>query len=176
MQAPSDFNCILPFLHSGVSQVALIVADLESTVENYWKTFGIGDWHFYTYAKPFVKHMSYYGKPADHKFRVALGYFGPSRVELIQHISGETIYRDFIQTHGYGFHHIGLLVPEMSAALQQAASLGIQMIQDGSGFGPDGDGHYAYLDTESLIGITIELIQRPKNRYPPEKIYPPPPA
>jgi hypothetical protein len=48
------------------------------------------------------------------------------------------------------------------------------MIMDGAGFGADGDGHYAYLDTEDLIGVTIELIERPKGRVEPEKTYPPP--
>jgi hypothetical protein len=47
------------------------------------------------------------------------------------------------------------------------------MTMDGSGFGLDGDGHYAYLDTEERIGTTIELIERPKGRQAPEKIYPP---
>ncbi len=37
---------------------------------------------------------------------------------------------------------------------------------DGAGFGPDGDGHYAYLDTEDLISTTLELIERPKRRPP----------
>jgi hypothetical protein len=47
------------------------------------------------------------------------------------------------------------------------------MIQDGSGFGLDGDGHYAYLETEETLGVTLELIQRPSARVKPEKIYPP---
>jgi hypothetical protein len=43
------------------------------------------------------------------------------------------------------------------------------MTMDGSGFGKDGDGHYAYLDTEKMLGVTLELIERPKNRLQPEK-------
>jgi hypothetical protein len=42
-----------------------------------------------------------------------------------------------------------------------------------AGFGPDGDGHYAYINTEKAIGTTIELIERPKRREPPERTYPP---
>jgi hypothetical protein len=61
----------------------------------------------------------------------------------------------------------------MQQAIGRAAHAGFEMTQDGAGFGPDDDGHYAYLDTESLIGTTIELIERPKRRNPPEKIYPP---
>jgi hypothetical protein len=69
--------------------------------------------------------------------------------------------------------HLGVLVDDMEAALAQAEAAGFRMIMDGSGFGLDGDGHYAYLDTEKDYGITFELIRRPKRRHPPEKVYPP---
>lgn len=161
----------LPFLKNGIAQVALIVPDLEETVENYSRLFAINDWHFYTYGPPLVKKMSYHGQPVEHHFRVALGYFGPMRVELIEAKAGQTIYQDFIDQHGYGVHHFGVLVEDMQTALSQAAEAGLEMIQDGSGFGLDGDGHYAYLDTENAIGVTIELIERPKRRNPPEKVY-----
>ncbi len=70
-------------------------------------------------------------------------------------------------------HHFGILVDDMRDALTQIDSVGLNMIQDGSGFGLAGDGHYAYLDTEKSLGVTLELIQRPKARVQPEKIYPP---
>jgi hypothetical protein len=43
----------------------------------------------------------------------------------------------------------------------------------GAGFGLDGDGAYAYLDTEDDLGTTFELVERPKRRVTPERIYPP---
>lgn len=163
----------LPFLQNGIAQVALVVKDLDQTVEHFWKSFGIGPWHFYTYGRPLVKEMSYYGKLTEYKMRVALSYFGPMRVELIEAQEGDTVYADFIREHGYGIHHFGLLVEDMDAALAQAEAAGFKMIMDGSGFGLDGDGHYAYLDTEEKLGATLELIERPKRRMAPEKIYPP---
>jgi len=164
---------VLPFLQKGVAQIALVVKDLDKTVENYWKLFGIGPWHFYTYGKPLVKKMSYHGDPAEYKMRVALSYLGPLRIELIEMVEGDTVYADFVKEHGYGIHHLGILVEDMQAAIAEAEAAGLAMTQDGSGFGVGGDGHYAYLDTEPHIGTTIELIERPKGRMPPEKIYPP---
>lgn len=164
---------VLPFLQKGVAQVALVVEDLDKTVENYWKLFGIGPWHFYTYGKPFVKKMSYRGQPGEYKMRVALSYLGPLRIELIEIVEGDTIYAEFVKEHGYGVHHLGVLVEDMHTAIAEAETTGLLMIQDGSGFGADGDGHYAYFETEDKIGTTIELIERPKGRMPPEKIYPP---
>jgi catechol 2,3-dioxygenase-like lactoylglutathione lyase family enzyme len=162
----------LPFLDQGIAQVAIIVENLEKAVENYWKLFGIGDWHFYTYGKPLVKTMTYHGQAADHKMRVALSHLGPMRIELIEMAEGETVYADFVREHGYGVHHFGVLVDNMEDALAEADAAGLVMTQNGAGFGRDGDGHYAYLDTEDKIGVTIELIERPKTRMPPEKVYP----
>jgi catechol 2,3-dioxygenase-like lactoylglutathione lyase family enzyme len=162
----------LPFLKNGIAQVAIIVEDLEQAVENYWKIFGIDDWHFYTYGKPLVKEMTYHGEPTEYKMQVALSYFGPMRVELIEMVEGDTVYADFVKEHGYGVHHFGVLVDDMQEALAEAEAAGIEMIMDGAGFGLDGDGHYAYLDTEDKIGVTIELIERPEGRMPPEKVYP----
>ena len=163
----------LPFLQNGIVQVAILVPNLEEAVENYWKQFGIGDWHFYTYGKPLVKKMSYHGEPTEYKMRVALSYLGPMRIELIEPLEGDTVYADFIAAHGYGVHHFGVLVTDMVKAIAQAEAAGVQMTMDGSGFGLDGDGHYAYLDTEETLGVTIELIERPKGRLTPERVFPP---
>jgi len=162
----------LPFLTAGVAQIGVVVKDLDAAVEQYWKLFGIGPWQFYTYGKPLVKEMTYRGRPVEYRMRIALANAGPLRIELIQPLEGDTVYAEFVRDHGYGIHHLGILVPDMKAALDQAAQAGVAMTMDGAGFGLDGDGHYAYLDTEERIATTVELIERPKGRMPPEKIYP----
>jgi methylmalonyl-CoA/ethylmalonyl-CoA epimerase len=172
MNAPAALPVPLPFLQNGVAQIAFIVKDLDRTVETYWKVFGIGPWHFYTYGTGLCRTMSYHGQPVEYRMRLALSYFGPMRVELIEMMEGPTVYADFVAEHGYGIQHLGLLVDDMEAAIAQAAAAGIPMIMDGAGFGADGDGHYAYLDTEELIGVTLELIARPGSRLTPEKVYP----
>ena len=165
-------NLPLPFLSNGVAQVAIVVEDLDTAVEHYWRMFGIADWHFYTYGTGMCTHMTYHGRDAQYRMRVALGYLGPTRIELIQPLEGDTVYRDFVSEHGYGVHHFGVLVDDMDEALSRAAAAGVQMTMDGAGFGRDGDGHYAYLNTEKQLGVTIELIERPKGRKPPERIHP----
>jgi methylmalonyl-CoA/ethylmalonyl-CoA epimerase len=156
-----------------IAQICIIVPDLDEAVEAFWERFGIGPWHFYTYGKPLVKRMTRHGKPSEYKMKVALSNIGHMRVELIQPLEGETVYKEFVEKHGYGVHHLGILTDNMKESLKEAEECDIIMTQDGAGFGPDDDGHYAYLDTEGLLGTTIELIERPKRRNPPEKTYPP---
>jgi len=63
----------------------------------------------------------------------------------------------------------------MQALLAEGEAAGFKMIMNGAGLELDGDGHYAYLDIEKEIGITLELIERPKSRLKSEKIFPPEP-
>lgn len=161
-----------PFPITNIAQICVIVPDLDKAVENYWQVFGIGPWEFYTYGKPLVKRMTRHGRPCEYRMRVALANVGGLRIELIEPLEGDTVYREFVEKHGYGIHHVGVLTESMAQALNQAQQAGLTMTQDGAGFGPDDDGHYAYLDTEALIGTTIELIERPQRRNPPEKVYP----
>jgi catechol 2,3-dioxygenase-like lactoylglutathione lyase family enzyme len=157
-----------------LAQIAIIVPDLDRAVKSYWDRFGVGPWHFYTYGKPLVKRMTRHGRPAEYRMRVALANVGGMRIELIQPLEGDTVYAEFVKKHGYGVHHIGVLTDSMRRSLDDAQRAGLRMTQDGAGFGPDDDGHFAYLDTEDLIGTTIELIERPKRRAVPEKVYPEP--
>ncbi|NLH07215.1 MAG: hypothetical protein GX484_06375 [Chloroflexi bacterium] len=162
----------LPFHHNGVTQVGILVPDLDAAVEYYHRLFDIGPWHFYTYERPLVSEMTYRGEPADYSMRIALSHFGTTRIELIQPVRGPSLYDEFIEAHGYGVQHFGLYVPSMTEALEQARAAELSVLMDGRGFGPDGDGWYAYLNTEAMLGITLELIERPARRHPPEKVYP----
>jgi methylmalonyl-CoA/ethylmalonyl-CoA epimerase len=160
-------------LKDGVWQIALLVPDLDKAVETYWKMFGIGPWHIYTYGKPFVKRMTFRGKPGDYKMRLALARTGPMQIELIEPLEGDSIYAEFVQERGYGLHHIAILVEDIEEAVARAKAAGLEVLMDGGGYGLDGDGAYAYLDTEAVIGTTLELIELPKRRAQPEKVYPP---
>jgi len=91
---------------------------------------------------------------------------------LIEVEEGPSLQGDFIEEHGYGVQHLGILVDDMGIAIEEAREKGFEVIQEGNGFGPDGDGHYAYLNTKELFGITYELIERPKRRHKPDKIFP----
>ncbi|MGI6433276.1 MAG: VOC family protein [Sphaerochaetaceae bacterium] len=163
---------VLPFLQQGVDQIGYVVKSVEETAKQYYQLFGIGDWHFYTYGKPLLSVMKRYGEPTEYKMYIALSYFGSMRIELIEHLEGDTVYLDFIKKHGYGVQHLGFLVDDMASSLDLVRQANISITMEGGGHGPDNDGYFAYLDTEDLVGTTIELIERPQRRHPPQKVYP----
>ena len=162
----------LSFLQYSVGQLGFVVEDLDKTMESYYNNFGIDDWKVYTYGAPLLKFMNYKGMSFEYKAKIGLNYFGNTRVEFIQPLEGHTIYTDFIEKHGYGLQHLGIYVENITKEIQIAMEHGIYVVMEGGGFGLDGDGHFAYLDTEEKYGITYEFIERPKRRYEPEYTYP----
>ena len=160
------------FLNQSIGQIGYVVENVDATIKAYYEKFGMGGWHIYTYGPPLLKFMNYKNKPITYRARIALGYFGNTRIELIQNLEGHTIYTDFIKKHGYGVQHLGIYVKDIQKALKNAFDAGFSIIMEGCGFGLDNDGHFAYLDTEDVCGITYELIQRPLRRHEPEAIFP----
>lgn len=162
----------LAILDSSIGQLGFVVENVYAMVKSYYENFGIGDWKIYTYGPQLLTLMTYKGKPTSYSSRIALGYFGSTRIELIQPLDGHTVYTDFIEKHGYGLQHLGIYVQDIESSLAIVKKSGIDVIMEGGGFGLDGDGHYAYLDTEESYGICYELIQRPIRRHEPESVYP----
>ena len=48
----------------------------------------------------------------------------------------------------------------------------MRITMEGGGYGLDGDGYFAYLDTETTFGVTLELMERPKRRHDPYRAFP----
>jgi hypothetical protein len=166
---------LLPFLTNGITQVAWVVEDLDRAVEMHHRFFGTGPWHYYRYGRELLSMMRRNGKDTEFGMSTAVANAGATRLELIQPTLGDTVYHEFVRKNGYGkVHHFGLAVDNMQESLEIARRAGFTVTMEGSGYGLDGDGHFAYLDTEETFGITLELMERPKRRRMPWKIFPAP--
>lgn len=155
-----------------VGQVAVVVRDLQKSLEQYWTGLGIGPWRVFTFAPPQVKELTLRGQPADFAFRAAFASVGDIIWELIEPVRGESLYTEFLREHGEGLHHVGVYVPSLDEALVTASEAGYAVIQSGRGYGRDGDGGFAYLGTEDVISTIVEVIEVPRERLPPDFIYP----
>ena len=151
-------------------QVGFLVENLETCIRSYIERFGVRGWQVYTYGPEILNHMVYRGKNTSYSSRIGLNYISGTRIELIQPLEGQTIFTEFIGKHGYGQHHLGIYVDDIRAAITEAEAAGFEVIMEGGGHGLDGDGFYAYLDTEETLGTTYELIQRPLRRRTPEMV------
>lgn len=150
-----------------VIQVAYVVRDIDRAMKNYWENFGIGPWEVYTFGPPAVRDSVVRGKPSDHTYLLAIARIHGVQLELMQPLTGRSIYDEFLESKGEGVHHIKLFFPSCGKALADFARKGIRVIQSGK---IDEDEFY-YLDTERLLGYVLEIgnngrIRAPERRYP----------
>ncbi|MCL4466113.1 MAG: VOC family protein [Chloroflexi bacterium] len=153
-----------------IDQVCVVVRDVRAAMRNYWETVGIGPWKLYVMSGPRITERTYYGRPADFKFLMALASTGSAQFELIQPLEGDTVYQDFLDRHGEGVQHLGMLVNELDQEMANAEANGVAVIQSGRDREGGGRGGYAYLDTEGRCGTTFEFIQRRGGNPPLEPI------
>jgi len=93
-----------------LTQVALIVKNVDEAMKNYWNILGIGPWNVLSMRAPHVHDMTYHGKPAYFELKVGLCQVGTCELELMQTIKGPTTGDDFMAKHGEGAHHLQYLV------------------------------------------------------------------
>jgi len=100
------------------------------------------------------------GKPSDYDMdlRLARGDMGGIGFELIQPLKGRSIYDEFLEKKGEGFHHIAYMVEDIDAEIADMEKRGFKVIQTGA----MPNTRWAYLDTDKLGGMVIELCQIPK--------------
>jgi len=162
----------LPFQVTAVNQVGFVVRDIDKAMEAYWRV-GVGPWRVYTYGAPLVKNITYRGRPGTWRFRIALASVGGFSLELIQPLSGESIYSEFLERHGEGgIQHLGIVVENLDRVVEEARRSGYEVIQSGQGHGVRGDGKFAYLSTEDDLFTVYEVMELVAERYAPERVYP----
>ncbi|MFI0420070.1 VOC family protein [Spongiactinospora sp. 9N601] len=152
-----------------VAQVGILVPDLAAGIATWSALLGADDWLIYTYGPGTVPRLTYRGEPGTFRMRVALTGNAP-QIELIESLDGPSSYTEWINRHGYGLHHLGFRVPSVEQAIREVTASGVGLLQSGSGYGQDGDGGFAYFDTEDGVGLIVEAIEVPKRRRPSEPL------
>ena len=146
-QSPAKVKC------KGINQIAIVVEDLELVAKNYWEIMGIGPWAIFDWEAPLVYDRKYQGKAAWARERIALVQVGGVQLELVQPVDGPSLYRDWLDEHGEGIHHMNFLVDDVDEATEILVKEGFPSLQSGK-FGPkDQRGAYNYLDIKPLRAI-----------------------
>ena len=159
----------IPISWTSVDQVAVVVRDLDAAMAGYLAQ-GVGPWNVYTYGPHRMPQMAFRGEEHGYVMKLALAYIGPTMWELIESVEGPNVYEEHLAAHGEGLHHIGYSVPDIEVEIARMAEQGFALLQSGHGFGLDGDGAYAYFDTEASLGCIIEAVQFPREMPPPERV------
>src|SRR5918998_872407 len=122
------------FLNRAPDQAAYVVHDLRAGLESWAKKMGVPDWVGWDYDGSYLPKRFYAGEPAEYRSLVAIPTYGP-KVEIIQPITGPSVFTTYLEDRGPGLHHVGYFVPDMSEVREWFAARGVAEIMSGGGQG-----------------------------------------
>ncbi|MFH1294153.1 MAG: VOC family protein [Pseudomonadota bacterium] len=104
-----------------------------------------------------VSHRTYRGQECNSRLHIAIAYAGEIQIELIESISRQKIYTEFLEGKGEGLHHLGFLIDDYEQAVRDFTANGYPVIQIGRVCRDRGT-RFAYFYTEAAIGSIMEII------------------
>jgi len=139
-----------------ITQVSLVVRDLEARAAAFHEAFGWGPWRVFEPAPSLLREGRVRGRPAALDLLVAQAQVGSINVELVQPRGARDPWAEHLERKGEGLIAIGLSLSDAAAcerARAQFGELGIEVLAE-AGNDPGG---WRYYDTEAgfkcLIGV-----------------------
>ncbi len=147
---------------SELFQAGIVVKDAEKGMRQYSRLFGIDpdSWWVITIDRK-VCQVTYRGQPSQHTYKAAMVMVGSLMIELLQPLEGYGTYREFLEKHGEGIHHLGhIIVPDLAAVMEKMEKAGFPTVETGEPAGSvKGNHKWAYIDTTSALGYITEYSQ-----------------
>lgn len=154
---------------AALHHTCFLVRDLEGTAQRLSDALAIGPWHIWT-IQPAECRVR--GQASPFSFRVALATVGGGTFELITPHSGPSVFDEWLDEHGEGFHHTCLVYPSIEAVRAAKAELqqqGRELVQEGSGGDVFEFGYFLFPE----IGSLVEVLYLDPGRLPaPEAVIP----
>lgn len=137
-----------------IVEVAIVTSNHKQTMEGLSRI-GIGPWRVYTLSPENTRHQTFRGRPAEFSMKVCFAQSGNLVWELIQPLSGPSIFQEFLDRHGEGIHHVAYDCNDIpfDERLAEFKRRGFALAQSGSW---EGKCHFAFFDTESATATCLE--------------------
>jgi methylmalonyl-CoA/ethylmalonyl-CoA epimerase len=143
------------FGNTTLTQVGIVVRDIEKTSKAYAAAFGI-EAPAWSWTDSFEEaRTEYRGEPTRARSKLAFMRFGSLDIELIEPDEGPSTWREFLDERGEGVHHIAFEIAGMKAQVAGAAAAGMPLLQKGEYSG----GRYAYVDASAELKVVVELLE-----------------
>jgi methylmalonyl-CoA/ethylmalonyl-CoA epimerase len=155
-----------------ISQIAVVVNDLERTMEQYTKLLGWGPWNVYRHEPPRLHHTVIRGEEVPYTMLGAETHVGDMGFELLQPLEGPSIYREWLDTHGEGLHHVAVMLHdfEESTDLKKRFAEVDAPVLMGGRIGETIE--FYYLDTQPALKIILESGSGHAIDLVPDYVYP----
>jgi len=138
-----------------ICQIGLIVRNIERMAKAYADVFGMDMPSIRITDTEEITHIKFRGAPTQARAKLAFFQMGSLSLELIEPVGKASTWKEFLDEHGEGVHHIAFRIKGMDKVLASLDEKGISTIQKGDYTG----GRYAYMDSGPALGVILELLE-----------------
>ncbi len=138
-----------------ICQIGLVVRDIEKTAKIYADVFGMDVPNVIITDTEDKAHTRLRGASTQARAKLAFFNMGSLSLELIEPVGEPSTWKEFLDEHGEGVHHIAFQIKGMEEVLAYLDGKGIPAVQRGDYTG----GRYAYVDGAPSLGVVLELLE-----------------
>ena len=145
-----DFN--------GFIQVALVVHDIEKAAKTWADFFNVPVPEIRDDAPTENPNLTYRGKPAFYGLKFAVIEAGNFVIELHEPDAHDSTFKEFLDKHGNGVHHLGFCVGDRrDDVIEELSQKGYEMRT--IGYYPGSS--WTIVDTEDDLGVNLNIKPKP---------------
>jgi|SRR5690554_2408304 len=141
-----------------ITQIGVLVNDIEATSQAYADFFGVEKPKWFWTGSVEEAETEFRGASTPARSKLAFLDMGSLQLELIEPDHNPSTWREHLDQHGEGPHHIAFVIDGMKQVVQSLENAGMPLIQKGEYTG----GRYAYMDTFKQLKVMIELLENDK--------------
>jgi methylmalonyl-CoA/ethylmalonyl-CoA epimerase len=141
-----------------ITQIGILVNDIEATSQAYADFFEVEKPNWFWTGPVEEAETELRGSSTPARSKLAFFDMGSLQLELIEPDQHPSTWREHLDQHGEGPHHIAFVVDGMKQIVQSMDKIGMPLIQKGEYTG----GRYAYMDTFKQLKVMIELLENDK--------------
>ncbi|KGE19285.1 VOC family protein [Paenibacillus wynnii] len=138
-----------------VTQIGIIVNDIEKVSQSYADFFGIEKPEWFWTDTVDVAQTEFNGESSIARSKLAFIDGGQLQIELIEPDHNPSTWREFLDEKGEGVHHIAFGIKGMKEKIELLNRNKMPLIQKGEYTG----GRYAYMDSFDELKVLIELLE-----------------
>jgi 4-hydroxyphenylpyruvate dioxygenase-like putative hemolysin len=135
--------------------VGILVNDIEKVRQAYSEIFQIEEPEIIETGPIGEAETNYRGKPSEARSKLCFFNFGQVQIELIQPDQHPSTWREYLDEHGEGVHHIAFMINGMKEKVMYLEEKGIPLVQKGEYDG----GRYSYMDSTDNLKVLLELLE-----------------
>ncbi|NVM44732.1 MAG: VOC family protein [Candidatus Lokiarchaeota archaeon] len=140
-----------------VDQLGFVFKDIEKQAKIFENILNIPK---FALIPEFNNVVKYRGKDSNVRTKICLSHQFGIQFELIEHIEGDCLYKEFLDQGREGLHHISLFVDELEPNIEYFKGKGYDVVYSGS----IGKQNWVYFDTEETLGMFLEIQETKKRR------------